>query len=127
MNTKKLNSLTKRLDYKKLSNKKKRKYLQQINILEKKEIKYMNYEFIEKEEENIKIEIGDILLCADEHDLHPLLIISDSGTVSAINLTTCASEHTGDYLEELHNIIKLSWNINEIIKKENVLLQLKRS
>jgi len=34
----KLNLLTKRLNYKKLSKKKKRKYLQQINILERKEI-----------------------------------------------------------------------------------------
>jgi len=34
----KLNSLTKRLNYKKLSKKKKRKYLQQIDILELKEI-----------------------------------------------------------------------------------------
>jgi len=41
MLTNKLNSLTlltKRLNYKKLSKKKKRKYLQQINILERKEI-----------------------------------------------------------------------------------------
>jgi len=34
----KLNLLTKRLNYKKLSKKKKRKYLQQIDILERKEI-----------------------------------------------------------------------------------------
>jgi len=128
MNTKKLNSLIKRLDYKNLSRKKKRKYLQQINILEKKEIKYMNYEFIEEERENIKIEIGDILLCTDGHDLHPLLIISDNNeTVSAINLTTYINEHTGDYLEELHRFINNTWDIKEIIKKENVLLQLKRS
>ena len=38
MPTNKLNSLTKRLSCKKLSKKKKRKYLQQINILERKEI-----------------------------------------------------------------------------------------
>ena len=37
MQTNKLNSLIKRLDYKKLSNKKKRKYLQQLSILEQKE------------------------------------------------------------------------------------------
>jgi len=38
MPTNKLNLLTKRLNYKKLSKKKKRKYLQQIDILERKEI-----------------------------------------------------------------------------------------
>jgi len=38
MLTNKLNLLTKRLNYKKLSKKKKIKYLQQINILERKEI-----------------------------------------------------------------------------------------
>ena len=37
MLTKKLNTLTKRLDYKNLSRKKKRKYLHIINILERKE------------------------------------------------------------------------------------------
>jgi len=37
MNTNKLNSLIKRLDSKNLSRKKKRKYLQQINIIERKE------------------------------------------------------------------------------------------
>jgi len=38
MLTNKLNILTKRLNHKKLSKKNKRKYLQQINILERKEI-----------------------------------------------------------------------------------------
>ena len=37
MNTKKLNSLTKRLDSKNLSRKKKRKYIEKINIIERKE------------------------------------------------------------------------------------------
>jgi len=37
MNTKKLNTLTKRLDSKKLNNKKKKKYLHQLNIIEQKE------------------------------------------------------------------------------------------
>jgi len=87
----------------------------------------MNYEFIEKEETNVKIEIGDVLLCADEYELQPLLIIHDNGQVSAINLDTCRSEHTADHLKELYNFISNSWNINEIIKAENVMLQLKRS
>ena len=125
MNTKKLNSLTKRLDYKKLSKKKKRKYIEKLNIIEKKEIKYMNFEFID--EENTEIEIGDVLLCADGYALQPLLIISDNGQVSAINLNTYRNEHTGDHLKELYNFISNAWNINEIIKGENVLLQFKRS
>jgi len=128
MSIKQFNSLIKRLDSKNLSNKKKRKYIEKLNIIENKEIRYMNYELIEElETENIKIEIGDVLLCSDEYDLHPILIIDDNGTVSAINLTTCKSEHTGDHLKELHNFINNAWDINEIIKAENVMLQLKRS
>ena len=123
---KQFNSLIKRLDGKNLSKKKKKKYIQKISIIERKEIKYMNYEFIDKEE-NVNIEIGDVLLCADGHDLHPLLIIFDIGTVSAINLTTCTSEHTGDYLEELYRFIHNAYDVKEIIKKNNVMLQLKRS
>jgi len=67
MQTKKLNLLTKRLDYKKLSNKKKRKYLQQINIIEQKE---SNKERELKMENKNLWDIEDIIkqLASDEYD-----------------------------------------------------------
>lgn len=86
----------------------------------------MKIEFIEREKEKEEINIGDVLLCAYKQDLQPLLIINDNGLVSAINLSTYVSEHTGDHLRELHSFIKKSWDIKKIIRKEDVLLQIKR-
>ena len=67
MQTKKLNSLIKRLDYKNLSKKKKRKCLQEINIIEQKE---SNKERKLKMENKNLWDIEDIIkqLALDEYD-----------------------------------------------------------
>ena len=130
MQINKLNSLIKRLKSKKLSNKKKKKYMQEINILERneiKEIKYMNYEFIEKSKNvNTAIEIGDILICKDKDKTQIFLVIHNYGRVSVVNLLTYINEYNSNYLSELYNTIKHTYIIKDIIKKDDALLQLKK-
>ena len=130
MQINKLNSLIKRLKSKKLSNKKKKKYMRKINMLEEneiKEVKYMNYEFIEKSKNvNTAIEIGDILICKDKDKTQIFLVIHNYGRVSVVNLSTYTNEYNSSYLSELYNTIKHTYIIKDIIKKDDALLQLKK-
>ena len=70
------------------------------------------------------IEYGDILMCADGHDINHILIIDEGNLPASLNLDTFRIESTGDTLEELYGFISRGYDIKKIIKSKDVTLNI---
>jgi hypothetical protein len=85
----------------------------------------MNINLISTEKESKpKIKYGDVLLCADGHDVNYIMIIEVGNLPAALNLGTYIVESEADTFSELYGFISNGYDIKNIINKENVILNI---